>query len=99
MTTPDRLCLADAGVVGECVDLPDDRHLRPVPVVGRGLPDREQPGAEVLHHRPVDLTEGLGELVGPTRPQVDGLVQIQQRVAVELLHHNASIVDSGTMRA
>src|ERR1700704_1841979 len=56
------LRLADAGVIGERVDLPDDRDLRPMPVVGRGLPDGEQPGAECFHHRVVDVAEHVGEL-------------------------------------
>ncbi len=93
-----RLRPTDAGVVGERVDLPDDRDLRPVPVVGRGLPDGEQPGAERLHHRLVDVAEHLGEAIAPPRPQLDRLVQVEEGVAVVALHvHDGPpVVDSGT---
>ena len=77
---------ADARVVGERVDLPDDGDLRPVPVVRRRLPDREQPRAELFHHRLVDVAEHLGEAIAAPRPQLDRLVQVQKRVAVVLLH-------------
>jgi hypothetical protein len=94
-----RLRLADPGIVGETVELPDNRHLRPMPVVGRGLPDGEQPSAQLFHHRVVDVAEDLDEPVVSRRSEVDRLVQIQERVAVVALHvhvRSPRTVDSGT---
>ncbi len=76
----------DSGVVGELVDLPDDRHLRPMAVVRGGFPHREQPRAECVHHRLVGVNEHLGQMVASTRSERDRFVQVEQSVAVVFLH-------------
>ena len=47
---------------------------------------REQPRAQLFHHRVVDVAERLSESIAAPRPQLDGLVQIEEGVAVVALH-------------
>src|SRR5690348_92851 len=98
MATAGCLRTADPCIVGERVDLPDDRGLRPMPVVRRGFPQREQSGAQIVHHRLVRVGEGPGELLTRAGTQRDRLMQIQQGMAVILAHQPTGISSESTGR-
>jgi hypothetical protein len=93
-----RLGRADPRIVSERVDLPDDRHLRPVAVVRRRFPEGEQSRAQLLHHRLIDVGERLGELIARSRAQRNRLVQIQQGMAVVRAHQPTGISSVSTGR-
>src|ERR1700722_19737419 len=86
----------DARIVGGRVELPDDRHLRPVSVVGGCLPQGEQPRTQLVHHRLIGAGEFLGEAVAGTGPQRNRLVQVKQGVAVVLAHQPTGISSEST---